>query len=345
METIASDARFRGASTQNAKKLITARVSTSGLDDLLLLDAVSRQIHIISQPKTEGMPTPEIASLDVDGGPLALLTVRLNHDAMDDLVILRLGASQPSIVMTAPTTVITVNDAGDQPGNCGGGTCTLRSAIIAANGLPGSTIAFNIPGGGVHTISPFSELPVVRTAVTIDGSTQPGYAGTPVIEIKGNNFQAGQAIDGLKIRASNCSVYGLAINEFPGSQDPDTGSVTGGNGLTLESTTLSPNNGHNFIQGNFLGTAPNGLVSKGNRSTGILVFSSGSNTINGNLMSGNGGFGLDVTAGNGNLIIANRIGVAADGHTKLGNTNGVFLTGSNNEFGGDAPNYGNTVSE
>src|SRR5512132_2050977 len=57
------------------------------------------------------------------------------------------------------------------------GTCTLRAAIEQANALAGSdTIAFNIPGIGVHTISPALDLPALTddAGVTIDGYTQPG---------------------------------------------------------------------------------------------------------------------------------------------------------------------------
>jgi hypothetical protein len=232
LQTMVTDSGLRFADSSSVRKLITARISFSGKDDLVLLDSFTNQLHIVidtsridtSRIDTSSggnQPKHEVVSLDVTGSPLAVLPMMLNADALSDLVVLRAGAAQPSIVLTAAANTFTVNDAGDQNSSCiGVNTCTLRGAIIAANGVPGSTIAFNIPGAGVHTISPFSELPVVRNAVTINGTTQPGYAGTPLIEIKGNNFQAGQAIDGLKIRASNCLVIGLAINEFPAFYGP-----------------------------------------------------------------------------------------------------------------------------
>lgn len=56
------------------------------------------------------------------------------------------------------------------------GAGSLRQAILDANGTPGvaDTIAFNIRGAGVHTITPASGLPTITDAVTIDGYTQPG---------------------------------------------------------------------------------------------------------------------------------------------------------------------------
>lgn len=51
--------------------------------------------------------------------------------------------------------------------------CTLRGALTAANTTAGTdAINFNIPGSGVKTIVPTSELPTITDAVTIDGYTQ-----------------------------------------------------------------------------------------------------------------------------------------------------------------------------
>src|SRR5215217_3718983 len=53
--------------------------------------------------------------------------------------------------------------------------CTLRAALNEANYTPGAdTINFAIPGSGVKTIAPESELPEITEAVTINGYSQPG---------------------------------------------------------------------------------------------------------------------------------------------------------------------------
>src|SRR5215469_2489310 len=81
---------------------------------------------------------------------------------------------------------ITVTGTGDTIAN--DGVVTLREAITAANtnadpsgdttpGDPGlDTIAFHIPGAGVHTIHLTSNLPTITDPVVIDGYTQPGSA-------------------------------------------------------------------------------------------------------------------------------------------------------------------------
>ena len=349
LQTMTTDSALSSGGSSSALKLIAARVSVSGKDDLVVVDSASNRLNIVAQNPQSGSRNSqpaEVVALDVTGGPTAVLPMRLNSDALSDLVVLRNGASEPSIVMTAAASTFTVNDAGDGTSDCvNGPTCTLRNAIQLANANPGSTVAFNIPGGGVHTISPLSELPkVTANGTVIDGQTQPGFSNFPLIEIKGNLIPSGTAADGLKIGASNCKVYGLVINEFPGTVDSQ-GSTHGGNGLTSESLSDSQVNGHNLFYGNFLGTDPTGTIAKPNPGTGLLVFDSDNNTIDDNLISGNAGAGLDLTNGNQNIIVANLIGVAISGNDKLGNAIfGVFLTGANNQFGGDDPDQGNTVS-
>ena len=76
------------------------------------------------------------------------------------------------------------------------GAGSLRQAILDANALAGAdTIRVNIGGGGAQTISPTSALPQITGAVIIDATTQGGYAGVPLIELKGN--LAGAGADGF----------------------------------------------------------------------------------------------------------------------------------------------------
>src|SRR5262245_40396879 len=50
------------------------------------------------------------------------------------------------------------------------GAGSLRQAILDANANAGpDTINFNIPGAGVHTITPVGSLPPLTDPVTIDG--------------------------------------------------------------------------------------------------------------------------------------------------------------------------------
>src|SRR5687767_7665888 len=101
-------------------------------------------------------------------------------------------------------TVVNVNDAG---------AGSLRQAILDANANPGlDTIAFAI-ASGPQTIAPAgADLPPVTDPVVIDGTTQPGYAGKPLIEINGAG--AGVIAHGLRLWADDSTVRGLVLNRF-----------------------------------------------------------------------------------------------------------------------------------
>jgi hypothetical protein len=84
------------------------------------------------------------------------------------------------------------------------GFISLREAITAANATANvggpDRIYFDIAGAGPHTITltydgpdlgtAVDALPTIVQALIIDGSTEPDFAGTPVIEINGNNAVA-----------------------------------------------------------------------------------------------------------------------------------------------------------
>lgn len=359
-QTLAADARLSSAaSSSNAEKLTIVRISDSGKDELAVLDTNAKQIHLLAQnPKTaDGRTKNELISFESETNPTAILPMRLNADALSDLVVLRENSIVPSVVMTSPAQTFVVNTTDDSnSGTCSGGAepCSLRRAIILANQTSGADeISFNIAGGGLQTIAPTSELPIIQGAVTIDGTTQPGFNGKPLIEIKGANL--GSAGDGLRINGSGIVVRGLAINEFKSASDGD--SQIGGSGISIFNYEGDSYSRANIIEGNFLGTDAAGELDKGNDATGLSIYDSDDNRVGGmtaqarNVMSGNGnpaankvGAGLSITAGDRNQIKGNFIGTNASGALPISNTFGVFFTGKNNTFGGDEAGAGNVVS-
>ena len=95
------------------------------------------------------------------------------------------------------------------------GAGSLWQAISDSNAAGGpNTIQFHIGSGGQQLIQltgfaigqhAQDRLPDITSPVTIDGTTQPGYAGSPLIEIDGKNNVAW----GLAIDAPNCTIRGL----------------------------------------------------------------------------------------------------------------------------------------
>src|SRR5205823_6455029 len=108
------------------------------------------------------------------------------------------GASPILAQITITDGVFTIRTTADR------GDGSLRQAILDADATPGAaTIDFAIPGSGVQTILPGSPLPAITNAVLIDGTSQPGYAGAPLIELSG--WAAG-ATNGLTITGSGAIV-------------------------------------------------------------------------------------------------------------------------------------------
>ncbi len=216
VRTMAQDPRLASSAGSFSKtKLIKVRVSDSGRDELAFLDTASSQIHLLihENPKRGvNRPHAEIVSLDSASTPIALIPMRLNADAVSDLVVLREGAETPSVVMTAPSATFVVTTVDDEDDGSCGSSCSLREAIDAANSSVGvDTISFSI-GTGTQTLAPLTDLPTIEFGVTIDGTTQPGFGGIPLIEINGDSGEDGD--NGLSVNAANCSIRGLAANEF-----------------------------------------------------------------------------------------------------------------------------------
>jgi hypothetical protein len=134
------------------------------------------------------------------------------------------------------------------------GTGTLRQAILDANANPGpDAIAFDIAGAGPHTIVPLSALPDVTDTVEIDGSTEPDFAGTPVIELRGDS--AGAGVSGLTLTSSGSTVRGLVINRFAA------------NGIHISGAGAMANT----VAGNYVGTNAAGTAALCNLINGVYV--------------------------------------------------------------------------
>src|SRR5262249_34038399 len=97
------------------------------------------------------------------------------------------------------------------------GAGSLRQAITDANNHVGlDTIEFNIPGGGVHTITLANALPTVTDPVIIDGYTQTGATPNTLATADNANLRieitSANNKPGLLITGGNSTVRGLVIN-------------------------------------------------------------------------------------------------------------------------------------
>lgn len=218
---------------------------------------------------------------------------------------------------TEPTeaggTIFTVTNA-DDPGNgfCDA-QCTLREAIDEANGGQGNTIAFDLPGCPAVpancVIQIGAALPALsQLATRIDGTTQPGYAGIPVVTIDGTGSAPGTP--GLTLSSFFVDIKGLVIRDFPGAGiDASTFFL---DGLQITDNRLTNNDGDGIL----LGPGFNGVDPLGH-------------DILRNTIVGNGGTGVN----NGTNCMQNAL-IASNtitGHTGVGKA-GVELCGDGNQI-------------
>jgi parallel beta-helix repeat protein len=280
-----------------------------------------------------------------------------------------LAISVAATLLSAPpasAATITVTGTGDTIAV--DGAVTLREAItsidnganvnvdVVAGGAYGTNdqINFAIPGVGLQTIAPASNLPMITKPVKIDGYTQPGSSpntlavgDNAVIKIDLSGVNISNICVGLRVQGtSNTTIRGLAIH------------------LCGAPLYIVGGSGHKVI-GNFLGTDPTGSVVDWPSITYVLYVEDSSNdTIGGtapadrNIISGGeGGAGVFINAispnfSSGNIVQGNYIGTNAAGTAALLNSDGAHqydgvemgVNCTNNLIGGTAVGAGNLIS-
>ncbi len=300
-----------------------------GDTDSILLRSVDPAGQII----WAGAGTFSLTDVDVSSqAGTAPVTVRSGTNSGNN------GANWTFTVCPAGSTLtVNTNDDADD-GACNAAHCSLREAILTANSTPGQVelIVFSIGGGGAQTISPAAALPTITNPVTIDGTTQPGFAGSPLVELNGTN--AGAVTAALNITAGGSTVRGLVINRF------------NGHGIRLASA------GGNTVAGNFIGTNAAGTAAQANvgLSSGVFIDSSPNNNVGGltaaerNLISGNSDSGvrIDGPSATNNRVLGNLIGTDLSGTVALGNGGrGVAVRAApGNIVGGSAAAARNVIS-
>ncbi|HKS42340.1 MAG TPA: HYR domain-containing protein [Blastocatellia bacterium] len=300
------------AINSHSTELVRARLSCAQTDSLVAIDSTARQMQIIAddpyvqnQSKANSaIASRKVAAFDVEGIPVAALPIRLNRSALDNLVILRSGQTSPSVMtpqVEMTFTVITTSPVG---------AGSLAEAINNANTNPGlDNIVFNV-GAGPITINLNGALPSIADPTVIDGTTQPGFTGNPIVELNATNPS-----NGLSITAGGTTVRGFVINRF------------GGFGISCGASN------NNLIQTNFIGTDLSGAAVSGTNGVGIFIQDGDNNTIGGanvnarNIISGTGN--AIQFNGTGINVQNNFIGTDLTGGVELGNSLGFNGVGNN----------------
>ena len=240
------------------------------------------------------------------------------------LSLIFLFACLPITAGAATYVVTNTNDSG--PGS-------LRQAMLDANANTGlDSITFNI-GSGLKTIAPTSQLPHITDPVVIDGTTQPGFASNPLIEIDASNIPSLPNAAVLFVTSGNTTVRSLILNHFKDG------------GISLAAP------GGNHIEGCYIGIDSTGNAGTNSSGNGITISDSSNNVIGGttantrNVIGAIDFFGISVSGSSatGNQIQGNYIGINAAGTDGLAVFGGIILSSSNNTVGGTTPAARNVI--
>jgi len=311
----------------------------------------------------------------IDGGTFTIANLGNDNSVTNNTF--NIGASGTPHVDAGNNNTITGNTIS------GGGEVQLVSDNIlqdnpTINGLvstsgPGNRIVGNTISGGVG-ISGSSN--VIKGNFIKGGGPDISVGNAQGTQIVGNTL-VGSKSDGIWILGQSGSNTGdnLVTGNFIGTDakgdalgnaewgvlitDSSSGNTIGGtsaadrnvisdNGLDMGGQTgveIGVGCDSNVVEGNYIGTMPDGEQPLPNSGGGLIVFGS-DNTIGtpgaGNLISGNGGAGA-VIHGDGDSVQANVIGTDAAGKKALGNAGGgLSVGGDDNTIG--APGAGNLIS-
>ena len=265
-----------------------------------------------------------------------------------------------------------------------GGASTVRGLAINRFGGPGilipsgngNTIESNFLGTDVTgTLARGNDTGiVVQTANNVIGGTTPGARNL----ISGNTFSGIQLLNAGatgnqvvgNIIGTDLAVTATRPNGNAGVQLIASDGGFSGSGNVIGGPTvahrniISGNNGggvvmrrgatNNRVQGNYIGTNADGTIARANNNAGVFIAESSNNFVENNLLSGNGGVGLVISAtlqapgvATGNVIRGNLIGTDAAGSAALPNNNGgvrLDLGASGNTIGGTGTGARNVIA-
>ncbi len=233
------------------------------------------------------------------------------------------------------------------------GPGSLRQAIMDANANAGpDTITFSISGTINDDQKTNGDMPhVADNNTTIDATGQ-----SITLKAAGVNHSPPPIV----IDSSNNTIKGFTINGYTGGD----GMEVGGNNNLISNMVLNGNsqgiriNGNNNrVEGCFIGTNATGTSAVANTLSGLIVQAGATgNTIGGttaaqrNIISGNGGDGMQIDGAPGNTVEGNYIGTNATGSAAIPNGGeGLLISdlgtaSTDNVIGGTTPGAGNLIS-
>ena len=147
-----------------APMLVRARVTGNETDDLIVIDPAANKVRLLfKEPNYDAERSSftgatKEGDLASTGGVAAVLPIRLNVMGQQGIAMLESGRLEPTPILFAPQATFTVTKTADSADGVCNADCSLREAIIAANGAAGADIiSFGLSGTHQLTITGINE--------------------------------------------------------------------------------------------------------------------------------------------------------------------------------------------
>ena len=309
-------------------------VASTLISAIFFLRASASVIRQVNSAQSSGAPaaTFTVSTTADDGaGSLRDAVVQANASPGADLIDFNLGTGTPTIKL----------------GSSGFGPLPAISETVTIDGATGGAdrieLDGSLTGAAANGLTITADNCIIR-ALVINRFSGHGIviagAGGNLLQ---NNFIGTDAAGSVMLgnTESGVRIDGSPNNSIGGTT-ASVRNIISGNGVNGVEI-LNAGATSNIIRGNFIGTDVTGTAAIPNASGGVLVLAGGSPTQiggtaagAGNLISGNGGFGVRIETGNNNRVEGNSIGTTADGVNALPNGSGVVLANiaTNNLIGG-----------
>ena len=256
--------------------------------------------------------------LDVNGG-----------DVLDGDAVRNVGLSGIVIQPASKGNAVTSNTV------AGAGGAGIQVDGSTGNAIAGNTVAgaalsdiFLNPGSDGNTVAGNTAVGSVQSGLWVSGSQNNTIIGNTLggpLDAQRNGQDGMTLIDSSFNRIDRNTVQG---NDVVGIRLVGGGS----NGNTLTGNVVGVGPGVATGRGNHLANGSPGPTGQGNLFGGIFVHGGSANVIGGttpaegNLVSGNGGPGIQITGGASNAVIGNTVGLDSSGRLFAGNAlDGIYL--------------------
>ena len=268
------------------------------------------------------LPGTDNITFNIPGGGPHVISITTALPTITEAVIID-GTTEPNYISSP---VVALTD----------GAGTINNGLVIGAAANGSTIrglsVYSFQSDGILIQGPNTTIAGNYLGLQPDGTTAAGNALGAVMS-SGN----------VRVESANNTIGGTV------AADRNVISSSGYSGIVIFGASATGNQ----ILGNYIGTDATGTLARGNTQEGVEIRGVSTNTTVGgtsasarNIIAGNGGDGVKIEQGSGNIIQGNYIGTDVSGLLAMGNgEEGVDIERSdNNTVGGTAAGAENIIA-